>query len=420
MKSVIIAIPLVLHFDSVYGLSIRTKVHRVPKIDKAQFDQNVHYYHSHETNGNPYETPVLVMNALSKEGCGEISTKILQELGENIVDLQRKVRVLDEHDNEQTETEILDLELEQAFGYMMESQHDDAFFCFCEGLLDGNNNLESVRKTLQHAKESLFAKDLSQSANDQKSDLFEHFPENVKPSDCLVVAGEGATSTLHRDPFCWTGTSLCVEGTKIWRFIAPPGHLEEFKEGDITSGVKFVDDAVESYRLPSVAWDNYYISSGWQSDMSLYSQRSEDLPTAEEFAIMEEEDPQQKTKDLERIASSLDSLEPSSDFPTQLDDCGNLQTNIWTVVQHPGDLLIIPAYWWHQTYAVEPSIAIASQRGGDERDTKRVLSHIFETVGIEKFDDKVLKAVMDDSFTGSQKDIATALFQVLSSTFKLR
>lgn len=167
-----------------------------------------------------------------------------------------------------------------------------------------------------------------------------------------------------------------------------------------------------------MAWDNDYISSGWQSDLSLYSQRSDDLPSAEAFAMMEETIPMQKIEDLDHIASSLDILKPSSEIPVELGPGGKYRTQIWTVVQNPGDLLVIPAYWWHQTYAAEPSIAIASQRGGSKRDTKRAVSHILDTVQIDKFDHAlppILKEVMNDSYTFSQKKVADALFQVLSS-----
>jgi hypothetical protein len=407
----------VFHLDSIHGLALSPNVHFVPKIDKALFDKDVHYYHSHKENGNPYETPVLVTNALSKDQREEISEKIQVELRGNTVDLQRKMKVVEEG-VEHTETDIYQVELEEAFGYLMESHHNDCFFCFCEGLLEDNEKFDGVRETLQHAKESLFNTGSSQDFDDQNVDLFQHFPDNAKPSDCLVAAGEGATSTLHRDPFCWTGTSLCIEGTKIWRFVAPPGFAEEFDGKELESGVRLVDDALQSYRLPSVAWDNDYISSGWQSDLSLYSQRSDDLPSAEAFAMMEETNPMQKIEDLDHIASSLDILKPSSEIPAELGPGGKYRTQIWTVVQNPGDLLVIPAYWWHQTYAAEPSIAIASQRGGSKRDTKRAVSHILDTVQIDKFDDAlppILKEVMNDSYTCSQEKVADALFQVLSS-----
>ncbi len=194
--------------------------------------------------------------------------------------------------------------------------------------------------------------------------------------------------------FEWTGTSLCLEGTKIWRFIAPPGASSSSlsqKDGNLESGVFQVDRALQSYRLPSTAWDDeIYLSSGWQSDMSLYAEISDDVPSAEELAMLEEEDGEDhKLSLIHDTASNLYSLAPSSDIPDTL--CGNydsgdssstpLPLDVWTVVQKPGDLLVIPAYWWHQTYAMEPSIAIASQRCGSERDASRVVKHVLETMG---------------------------------------
>lgn len=179
-----------------------------------------------------------------------------------------------------------------------------------------------------------------------------------------------------------------------------------------------MDDAVKSYRLPSVAWDDdVFLSSGWQSDMSLYSSRSDVVPSAEEFALLEETNPDEKNNEMNDIAHRLDQLTPSIDFPSRFDDEDKFPVTIWTVVQKPGDMLVIPAYWWHQTYALEPSVAIASQRSGGERDTKRVIAHIFETIGLDKHKElpTVLEELMNDTYTGTQKDISKALFEVLSS-----
>ena len=173
---------------------------------------------------------------------------------------------------------------------------------------------------------------------------------------------------------------------KVWRFIAPPGAMKVIDAPKGDSGVESIDNLLKAYRLPSVAWSDdvdddkqepVFLSAGWQSDFSLYEHQDEELvPTAEEFAMMGNDT--LKYSKLNKIASSLETLTPSQELLQSFDS--NQQCTIWTVVQKPGDMLVIPAYWWHQTYALEPSLAYASQRCGLDRDTPRVLSHIIDTV----------------------------------------
>ncbi len=216
--------------------------------------------------------------------------------------------------------------------------------------------------------------------------------------------------------FCWE---------KVWRFVAPPFALSSnnLDTGSTSasddSGVSHIDNVLDSYRLPSVAWNNdngnseeRFLSSGWQSDYSLYS--SLNLHTsAEAFASMDEDE---KISIIEEIAGDLEDLSPNCPkcYPT-VDD-GNDSLSIWTVVQKPGDLLIIPAFWWHQTYAFEPSMAIASQRCGRERDCKRVLKHIAETAGLAETLGDFPSAIIEDEYikNNSMENIAEKLFALLS------
>lgn len=381
----------------------------VRKVHKSQFDPDEHYYHFHD-DGTPYETPVLVENVLSPEECNDICNGLLHEVGKEIVDLQHKF--VEEEPGDDTgrnlQTEIIKCHLEDAFSYMMESDHGDSFFCFSEGILNEYQHLNP-----RHAKECLFQGcDVSSLDSDVfKRDLFDFFPHDVKPTDCLVISGMGSSSTLHRDPFLWTGTSICLEGTKVWRFIAPPGALSMSTKGDvIDSGVSFVDQILDAYRLESAAWGDYNLSSGWQSNFSLYEVRDESVPSAEELSYIEEEDSAKKLKQIETISSSLQNLQPSSDLPETYP--GGEKVTIVSVVQKPGDLLVIPAHWWHQTYALEPSIAIASQRGGLKRDAERIFNHVLETT--KRGNEKIPTYFQKKNLNGvTPKDIVDDLFALL-------
>eukprot|EP00594_Rhizosolenia_setigera_P005589 CAMPEP_0178949786 /NCGR_PEP_ID=MMETSP0789-20121207/6263_1 /TAXON_ID=3005 /ORGANISM="Rhizosolenia setigera, Strain CCMP 1694" /LENGTH=419 /DNA_ID=CAMNT_0020630385 /DNA_START=237 /DNA_END=1496 /DNA_ORIENTATION=- len=357
-----------------------------------------------------YETPVLVENVLSEKSCEDLCDRIVSSLGDiALVDLQCQKRSTA---SQSISSEIYECTLNQAFQLMMQSSHEKSFFCFCEGLLEDDsstsssvqNKLFKIRKELKESKESLFSSISEDLFNYFDSDTTKNNKKIKAPSDCVILAGEGATSTLHRDPFEWTGTSLCLEGTKVWRFVSPPHVKKIFSErengkeidfgnnDDCSSGVQDIDEFLLSYRLASMAWegeedgvDDLTISAGWQSQYSLFASRAEGkvIPSAEEFAYMEMGE---KLDVLESLANNLSVLIPSSDLLSEHNEKnGKFEAEIHTVVQKPGDLLIIPAYWWHQTCALEPSLAIASQRVGYsdstlERDSLRLVQHILNNL----------------------------------------
>jgi Cupin-like domain len=205
-------------------------------------------------------------------------------------------------------------------------------------------------------------------------DWFQHFPSWAQSTDCVVLAGQGATSTLHRDPFEWTGTSICLEGTKVWRFLEP------FNAEN--GGVKQMDDLLKAYRLPSTAWrdGDVALSAGWQSDYNLYKTRKQSIPSALEWQDIQSN---RKLAAMLQVALSPEQLTPNVDIPGA----------VWTAVQSPGDMLVIPAHWWHQTYGLEPSLAVSSQRCSNS-DARRVLEHVLDTTGVHDID---LDAFFDHS-----------------------
>jgi hypothetical protein len=352
-------------------------VKRVKRVNAHDFDAARYYY---QNKGQ--QKPLLIANALEEcEACCDILMTVAGQEGQLQVDLQcQRHRTSDGR----AVTEIFEnVDLREALEDILweSTAHEASYLSFCEGLLGEHDALQPIATLATRARERLFPHD---------TEWFAHyFPAHWQPSDAVVLAGAGATSTLHRDPFEWTGTSLCLEGSKVWRFLDP------------NSNVRHVDAALQSYRLESIAWEegqdtststSTSISAGWQSDLSLYRTRQhEKIPTARAWSAMEEDDGKghtHKQEELLRIGSSTTLLAPDDEIASDIP--------MVTAIQQAGDLLLIPAHWWHQTYALEPSVAIASQRCG-RHDAALVLQHILDHQQIVSTDAKAILAASESS-----------------------
>jgi len=363
------------------------------------------------------DRPILILNALSIETCEGICHELLQIVGEEMITVQRQ---------KNNETFLYDCTVAQSLDLMMQSSPDDSIFAFCEGLLDASL-LEVIKTNKKNASAAAAAalSNISQTLTDAKEALFrEHdtedwlnyFPRSVKPSDCVVVAGEGATSTLHRDPLEWTGTSICLEGRKIWRFLAPPNGGSDTSQWD---------NILQSYRLESTAWstesenkeeEDTIISAGWQSDLSLFSPSSDaKLHTAMGLNDLLEQDAEDY---LEKVASATEYLTPHKGIQPRI----VMGVDVCSVVQHAGELLLIPPYWYHQTYAPEPSLAVASQRCGSALDVPRVLSHVLSLQpDIDELPVELI-GVLDgtiDSKNLDPKTVVDMLFQIVKQSVEI-
>jgi hypothetical protein len=51
-----------------------------------------------------------------------------------------------------------------------------------------------------------------------EENLFDLFPEAIRPKDALIIGGVGARSFLHKDPYDWTGWNHLFEGKKLCTF----------------------------------------------------------------------------------------------------------------------------------------------------------------------------------------------------------
>ena len=373
-----------------------------------------------------YDRPTLIRGIVSSDLVETMAEELMARLGDAEVQMQRKIR--SDNSGGDDITEVYDITLLQAAEYMLESCHDDSFFAFCEGLLDEkSDDSNALSSRLEMIREAPFS---------PSENWFDYFPPSIRPTDALILAGEGSCSTLHRDPFQWTGTSFCLEGSKIWRFIIPPTTTSRNDEEG--GGVSEVDDALESYRLDSIAWtttdttnskemvaddeekrDALILSRGWQSDLHLYKSRAEEVLSALELSELEEDNMEAYVTEIEAIGADTSLLVPDeriSDF------LHNHKFNFSTAIQQAGDLLIIPSHWWHQTYAPVPSMAIASQRCGAVVDGFSVVQHILESLssttntcsdGSPLEMSEILKKSSYEE--GEGESVANALVQLISS-----
>mmetsp|Transcript_71938 Transcript_71938/g.203912 ORF Transcript_71938/g.203912 Transcript_71938/m.203912 type:complete len:514 (+) Transcript_71938:408-1949(+) len=280
------------------------------------------------------------------------------------------------------------------------------------------DSTEDLATKLLRKDEESFLEPLSLPRELWPYDWFDLFPASIRPkTPCLVVGGAGARSRLHADPLSWTGWNYLVEGSKLWTFFAPDDEVE-----DILNARRLETD--------SRGDGGYNISAGWDSDIDLYAHRglgpggSFDWPSASALGVMPAVARQQALEHIRNAAarahpfvpgqsgetssSSLEALvggnatsgrgAAAADVPAKVGknggggggggggveggvrggDVGNggVRRRI-TVLQTEGQLLLIPPRWWHQTYHIEPSVAIAGQylNANNEED---VYNHILE------------------------------------------
>ncbi|GMH82138.1 hypothetical protein TrVE_jg12990 [Triparma verrucosa] len=265
--------------------------------------------------------PILISNVLTPSEANSLASSFYDIYSNAILPMQTKIDQTVYHE---------DVPLSTFLNTVNTSTHTSPIFCFAEGLLSDSplsSDLTSIR-------DSVFSP--------FDPDWFQSFPSSIRPTDCVVLSGAGSTSTLHRDPFEWTGTSLCLSGKKTWRFI---------------KSTPAIESTLSMKRVPSIAWCEIDLSAGWESPNTLFSIVDSFVPAGLT--------PEPKTSD---------DLRPDIPLPEG--------TEVYEVTQNEGDFIIIPKNWIHQTYSTVSSLAVASQRCG-LGDVKSVMEHMGERAGVE-------------------------------------
>jgi hypothetical protein len=258
------------------------------------------------------------------------------------------------------------------------SDHEENMYLMNEDLLRNETKL----KDFMRDSVSLFGED-----------LFQYFPKDIRPYQALIIGGVGARSFLHSDPYEWMGTNYLLEGKKLWTFFTP----------DVPASL------FGARRNAPDAWGDYNISAGWVSDLDLYKYKQKivlgALANNEMRQLDKKEGSVSKSKDksggLEKLTCStltnkwLQTAISDEDTSTnaennlaipiflsgvdEVDYCKDprLAAGAMQLIQEEGDLIIIPPYFWHQVYHLEPSIAVASQYVNDVG-KERVFNHILK------------------------------------------
>ncbi|KAH9510361.1 hypothetical protein Btru_042891 [Bulinus truncatus] len=155
-----------------------------------------------------------------------------------------------------------------------------------------------------------------------RENFFDLFPDEVRPWDCYFLWGTAhSRSSLHVDPYNWTGTNAVISGLKKWKLILP-------------------------------GQDNY---------LSIFPDRICGFPL-----------------ECKKYNSPLDLFSKTNEVSLLLD-----QIQFVEAEQTAGDLLIIPTGWFHQAYNVEPTLAL-SQQIMNGQNYKVVLEEIFKAGSVPK------------------------------------
>ncbi|CAL1531031.1 unnamed protein product, partial [Lymnaea stagnalis] len=153
---------------------------------------------------------------------------------------------------------------------------------------------------------------------------FNLFPEEVRPWDCYFLWGTAhSRSSLHIDPYNWTGTNAVLTGHKRWKLILP----------------------------------------GQDKYLSVYPDKICGFPL-----------------DCRKYNSPIDLFADDKETELLLNEIQHLEVD-----QLPGEMLFIPTGWFHQAFNVEPTLAISGQLM-NENNFMSVLEEILKAGSLQRSD----------------------------------
>ena len=247
---------------------------------------------------------------------------------------------------------------------------------------------------------SLYVKEIAeneQAQDDQKNvlDWFDCFQKHIPVHDTLVVAGDGAASpTVQCHPY--TKYHLCIDGSQLIRLVPPL----PFR----------ANPALEQFATPIVqeSLKGFPMSMGCQTKLSqnlnMFAHRHRDVDHSVDDPALR--DIHKKSSDTTTGTTTSSSV--VSGHTTNLyeqmqhwsEDASMLHSNFFLPAEHPrqpklhhdlfhstvlitGDMVVIPPGWWYQTYHLEPSVALHSQRCMGSDTATQFIDHVIQASGMD-------------------------------------
>lgn len=362
-------------------------MHRVPK---AKFAQAPGVYE---------EVPVVVEQALDSEETDQWLNKILSQAA--------KEDIMVEFGKDQSHAAM---PLRKATELAVEhSSHSEPIYCHSVG--ETNPPAFPKDVPIDELKDGLFNNE--HTLEEDTLDWFQAIKQYAPVHDTLVVAGEGSASPSVQC-HAFSKLLLCVDGSQLVRVLPPLAQQpnELLKEG---ANPTFME-----------AWQGFPVSSGFRSNPQhdLFAYRHRDV--SYELEDLENGGDSRETQHSNRYDQFFQhwaedpnvfhpNFEVQGNTPTTCPQSSHNHHDLWhSTVLLPGDMVQIPPGWWYQTYNVEPSVTLSTQRCGGSRMASRFIHHALETSGV----DRMLQ--LDKDGRHSQEEaltIVSGLFEVLDEHY---
>lgn len=287
-----------------------------------------------------------------------------------------------------------------------ESSHEEPIYVESSGKTSSPMFTQEV--PLDQLRDSLFESEHTK--EEDTLDWFAAVRQYAKVHDTLVIAGSGATSPAIQC-HSYSKIQLCVDGSQLIRILPPLG-LQD-------------NEVLRDWASPEFmeAWQGFPVSNGYRANPKhdLFAFRHRDVSW--ELQQLEQRGHEGETKSRNRYdqffqhwAEDPNVLHPNFDVMGS-NPHATVQNHhdLWhSTVLLPGDMLVIPPGWWYQTYNVEPSVTLSTQRMGGSKMASQFILHALETSGVDRMLrlNKEERHSMEEALT-----IISGLFEVLDEYY---